>query len=220
MSAPFAPTVKSPSGGSGGFFSTLLIKIEPTITWVKGVLSRPIPLIGRLPFPQQLKILGGMLALFLLVVVIATIMSARQTRHSAAYLEIAGRMQMHGQRLTKASQQSVLGIEASFAQLLDSRDRFNNLVTNLLEGGEYRGIEFSAVGGTPATLLEGYVKEWRTGEKDANLILNSKAALIEVGRAVDAINTTNTQLLDLIEQLTARMDQVGGLKTKLPPPRK
>jgi len=210
-----APTAKSQSGGAGNFFSALLIKIEPAIAWIKLTLSRPTPLIGRLPFPRQLKILGGMLALFLLVVLIATILSVRQTRHSAVYLEIAGRMQMHGQRLTKASQQSVLGIEASFAQLLDSRDRFNGFVINLIEGGEYRDISFPAVGGAPATLLEGYIKEWRTGEKDANLILNSKTALIEVGRAVDAINTTNTQLLDLIEQLTARMDQVGGLTNEI-----
>jgi len=101
--------------------SSFLSKLQPVFGVggkddVAGDTVRPTPAIGSLLVGKRLRLLGGLFALFLLIILIATTISTRQARHSAAYLEIVGRMQMHGQRLAKASQQTAQGNLSSFVQ--------------------------------------------------------------------------------------------------------
>lgn len=177
--------------------------------------ARPIPAIGSLPVAKQLRVLGGLFALFLLIVLIATTISTRQSRDSAAYLEIVGRMQMHDQRLAKASQQAVLGNLSSFVQLQDSRDRIKSYVKTLTQGGKYHGGDISPISDGPAMFLEEYVKKWHIEEKNISLILDSKTSLISLRSAIDIINTTNKQMLELIGQLIVRMERVEGLSDEI-----
>lgn len=177
--------------------------------------ARPIPAIGSLPVAKQLRVLGGLFALFLLIVLIATTISTRQSRDSAAYLEIVGRMQMHDQRLAKASQQAVLGNLSSFVQLQDSRDRIKSYVKTLTQGGKYHGGDIPPISDGPAMFLEEYVKKWHIEEKNISLILDSKTSLISLGSAIDVINTTNKQMLELIGQLIVRMERVEGLSDEI-----
>ena len=176
---------------------------------------RPISIIGSLPVVKQLRVLGGFFALFLLIVLIATTIRTRQARDSAAYIEIVGRMQMHDQRLAKAAQQAVLGNLSSLVQLQDSRDQIKSYVKTLTQGGEYHGSNIPPISDAPAVFLEEYVKKWHIEEKNISLILDNKTSLISLGSAIDVINITNKQMLELIGQLIVRMERIEGLSDEI-----
>ena len=146
---------------------------------------------------------------------VVTTISIRQAGHSAAYLEIVGRMQMHSQRLAKASQQAVLGNIPSFVQLQDSRDQIKNYVKTMTQGGKYRGKNIPPLNDGPKVTLKEYVQKWHIEEKNISLILDNKSSLISLGNSVEIINSTNQQIFKLIEQLIARLNQFEGLSNEI-----
>ena len=72
-------------------------------------LGRPLPLIGHLPQPQQMKILGGLLALIVLLGLLIGVWLLRTTTVGASYIAAAAQMQTLSQRIAKAAQQVLLG---------------------------------------------------------------------------------------------------------------
>ena len=198
-----------------------LLKLQP----VFGVVSKDnlAGSTGRQPAPaassslvgKRLRILGGLFALFLLIVLVVTAISMRQARHSAAYLEIVGRMQMHSQRLAKASQQAVLGNISSFVQLQDSRDQIKNHVKTLTQGGKYRGNNIPPISDGSKMALKEYVQKWYIEEKNISLILDKKSSLISLGNSVEVVNSTNKQVFKLFEQLIDRLNQFEGLSNEI-----
>ena len=174
-----------------------------------------VPAAGSLLVGKRLRILGVLFALFLLIALIATTLSTRQARHAAAYLEIVGHIQMHDQRLAKASQQAAQGNLLSFVQLQDSRDRINSFVKILTQGGKYRGSNLPPISDEPEVFLEKYVKEWYIEEQHISLILDNKASLKSLGNAVNVINVTNNQIFELIEKLIAGMERFESLSNEI-----
>ena len=200
--------------------SGFLLKLQPVFGVVSkenlaGSTVQPTPAAGSLLVSKRLRILGALFALFLLVVLVITTISMRQAKHSAAYLEIVGRMQMHNQRLAKASQQAVLGNISSFVQLQDSRDQIKNHVKTMTQGGKYRGNNIPPVSDGPRVVLKEYVQKWHIEEKNISLILDNKSSLISLGNAVEIVNSTNKQIIILIGQLIDRLNQFEGLSNEI-----
>ncbi|MEE8328106.1 MAG: type IV pili methyl-accepting chemotaxis transducer N-terminal domain-containing protein, partial [Nitrosomonadaceae bacterium] len=197
-----------------------LLKLQPVFGVVSkdnlaGSTGQSAPAASSLLVGKRLRILGGLFALFLLIVLVVTAISMRQARHSAAYLEIVGRMQMHSQRLAKASQQAVLGNTSSFVQLQDSRDQIKNHVKTMTQGGKYRGNNIPPINDGPKVTLKEYVQKWHIEEKNISLILDNKSSLISLGNAVEVINSANKQIFKLIEQLIERLNQFEGLSNEI-----
>lgn len=197
-----------------------LLKFQPILGVISenelaGNTGRTASTTSSLPVYRRLRILGGLFALFLLIVLIVTSISMQQARYSAAYSEIVGRMQMHGQRLAKASQQAVLGNMPSFVQLQDSRDQIKNHVKILTQGGKYRDRNIPPINDGPKMILKEYVKKWHIEEKNISLILDNKSSLISLGNAVKGIYSTNKQIFKLIEQLINRLNQFDGLSNEI-----
>ena len=164
---------------------------------------------------KRLKILGGLFALFLLIVLFVSAISMRQAKYNAAYLEIVGRMQMHSQRLAKASQQAIQGDISSFVELQDSRDQINNHVKTLTQGGKYRGNKIPPIIDRSKETLNEYIQKWHIEEKNISLILDNKSSLISLGNAIEVIESTNKQIYKLTEQLVERLDQFEGLSNEI-----
>jgi len=197
-----------------------LLKLQPVFGVVSkdnlaGSTGQSAPAASSLLVGKRLRILGGLFALFLLIVLVVTAISMRQARHGAAYLEIVGRMQMHSQRLAKASQQAVLGNISSFVQLQDSRDQIKNYVRTMTQGGKYRGNNIPPISDGPKVTLKEYVQKWHIEEKNISLILDNKSSLISLGNAVEVINSANKQIFKLIEQLIERLNQFEGLSNEI-----
>lgn len=161
-------------------------------------------------------IFGGLFTLFLLIVLVAMTISIQQTKQNAAYQEISSRIQIHNQRLTNASQQTMSGNEAAFTQLQQSREKLNSFMALLVQGGTYRNTHISPISdGPPASHLVNYRNYWLTEDKKVVQILKSKDTLVNLGNVVKKINTTNNQLLRLIDQLSGRLEQIGGLPNEI-----
>ncbi|MGV7235332.1 MAG: methyl-accepting chemotaxis protein [Nitrosomonadaceae bacterium] len=197
-----------------------LLKLQPVFGVVSkdnlaGSTVQSAPAVSSSLVGKRLRILGGLFALFLLIVLVVTAISMRQARHSAAYLEIVGHMQMHSQRLAKASQQAVLGNISSFVQLQDSRDQIKNHVKTMTQGGKYRGNNIPSINDEPKVTLKEYVQKWHIEEKYISLILDNKSSLISLGNAVEIINSTDKQIFKLIEQLITRLNQFEGLSNEI-----
>ena len=197
-----------------------LLKLQPVFGVVSkdnlaGSTGQSAPAASSLLVGKRLRILGGLFALFLLIVLVVTAISMRQARHGAAYLEIVGRMQMHSQRLAKASQHAVLGNISSFVQLQNSRDQIKNYVKTMTQGGKYRGNNIPPINNGPKVTLKEYVQKWHIEEKNISLILDNKSSLISLGNAVEEINSANKQIFKLIEQLITRLNQFEGLSNEI-----
>ena len=161
-------------------------------------------------------IFGSLFTLFLLIVLIAMTMSIQQTKQNAAYQEISSRIQIHSQRLTKASQQTMSGNEAAFAQLQQSREKLNSYMTLLIQGGAYRKTHISPISdGPPVSHLDSYRNNWMNEDKKVVQILKSKNMLISSVNVVKRINSASNQLLKLTDQLAVRMEHIGGLSNEI-----
>ena len=92
-------------------------------------------------------------------------MSIQQTKHNTAYQQIVSNIQIHGQRLTKLSQQTISGKERAFEQLQHSRDELDNYITLLSQGGAYQNMHLSPLNGQSASHLSRYSKSWQVKDK-------------------------------------------------------
>jgi twitching motility protein PilJ len=164
---------------------------------------------GHKPASKKLWILGGIFILFLILVLIALVISTQQTRQNTAQLEIVARLQMHDQRLSKATQQALLGHESAFAQLKDSQNQHNHFISLLSQGGSYRNGQISPVTDPAARPhLESYISNWQQEEKKINLIVNNQESLVYLSRVINEINAANKQLSQSMEQLTDHLRKI------------
>lgn len=159
---------------------------------------------------------GGLFILSLVIVLVTMTISIQQTKQNAAHREISNRIQIHSQRLAKASQQTMAGNEVAFEQLAQSQEKLNHYMTILFQGGVYQNTHLSPISeGPPATHLEIYRNNWLAESKKVDQILKNKETLIKLGNIVKKINGANNQLLRLIDRLTTRMEQIGGLPNEI-----
>lgn len=161
-------------------------------------------------------IFGGLFIFFLLIVLATMTISIQQVKQNAVYQEISSRIQIHSQRLTKASQQAMSGNEAAFAQLQQSRDKIHHYMSLLVQGGTFRNTHISPISDSAsASHLNNYRNYWLTENKKVEQIIKSKETLVSLGSAVKKINAANNQLLKLIDNLSLRLEQIGRLPNEI-----
>lgn len=158
----------------------------------------------------------GLFTFFLLIVLAAMTISNQQIKQDAVYQEISNRIQIHSQRLTTASQQTMSGNEAAFTQIQQSREKLNYYLTLLAQGGTYRNTHISPISDGPsASHLDIYRNYWQAEDKKVVQIIKSKDTLVNLGNVVKKINAANNQLLKLIDELSLRLEQIGGLPNEI-----
>jgi len=177
---------------------------------LKRVGDRPLPLIGRLPFVRQVKVLSFAMAGFLLLAGAAAFVNNRLSTHDTLYVEVTGQMRTLTQRLAKAALQAAQTNAAAFGQLQQSRDSFNANLDLLIRGGERAGTSLPASPDAVQPLLAQLAKQWEASRRHAENILAEKDVLVATGKAFDQINAGNDALLDQSEQLVALMSQAGS----------
>jgi twitching motility protein PilJ len=158
-----------------------------------------VPLVGKLPVGQQYSALGIVLILligFLGIVIVVDLNRANQLTSGVA---ITGDTLMHSQRVAKAVPNAVLGNQAGFKQLQDSRDQIALNLQSLSGEGERQ----VATPGAVLPVLDKVKEEWTRTEKNASVVLEQQKNLTQLGTSIRAINANNPQLLELAEQVAA-----------------
>ena len=162
-----------------------------------------LPVIGHLSFTRQMQILGGALALLVIVIAVMVAIDARVGTQGTAYVAAAGDMRMLSQRIAKEAQQGLQGSGPAFARLQRSREEFAALADALSNGGSVAGIAVDPSGDLPRPALKSVTDIWAKMEKDVNTVLGQQKNLVALGTSVKSINATNPALLDLAEQVQA-----------------
>lgn len=163
--------------------------------------------------PKQLQILGGALAVFILLLTGLVWKDSSDATNTTVYVATAGEMRMLSQRLAKAANLSMQGDPFAFKQLRDSRDKFSDSLEKLTNGGELVGLSVPSSPSSVRGPLEDVTKAWKSTEKNASQLLSLEKKLVLFGVRSFAISENSDQLLDLSEQL-ASLRMAGGANSR------
>ncbi len=150
------------------------------------------------------------LVLLLLVDGAVVLYDTRQATHGTMYIATVGKIRMLSQRLAKAAQQASQGNLEAFKQLRDSRDEFVAQMTLLLNGGQVADETLPATSSSVRPVLEALNALWKKNERNAGLVIAEQSNLVNLGRAVRAINERNPALQELADEISALSVQTGG----------
>jgi twitching motility protein PilJ len=137
-------------------------------------------------------------------------LDARQATFGTLYIATVGKIRMLSQRLAKAAQQASQGNLEAFKQLRDSRDEFAAQMKLLLAGGQVAGEALPPTSGEARPVLEALDAKWKRNERNAVLVIAEQGNLLNLGRAVRAINVSNPALQELADEIAALSVQTGG----------
>ena len=169
-----------------------------------------LPLIGKLPLENQLRILLIALGASIVSGAFFAYTNSAYSTMTSTQTQIAGDALMHSQRLGKATPNAVQGNAEAFKQLADSRTEFNRDLAVLSSGGDYQGHEIEAPEGGMTKLLTEVQKIWANSDKAADTIVKLSKELSGFGATLQKLNTLSPTLLDLTEQISALKAQNGA----------
>ncbi len=159
---------------------------------------------------QQMKTLGGIFVLLLLLIAILVFRDNRESAYNTAYVAAAGEMRMLSQRLAKASSLALQGNAVAFAQLRDSRETFSKLLTQLADGGEVGAVSIPPSPDSVRPQIEALTSLWMTNDKNAETVIGQEKNLVELGKNVATIDNNNAAMLELTEQVATLKLQSGA----------
>jgi twitching motility protein PilJ len=159
---------------------------------------------------RKLKVLIATLLMLVLALAALVTYDLRQATFGTLYIATVGKIRMLSQRLAKAAQQASQGNVEAFKQLRESRDAFAAQMSLLLNGGEVAGTTLPATSAETRPVLEALDSQWKKNERNAALVIAEQANLINLDRAVRAINERNPALQELADEVAALSVQTGG----------
>ncbi|WP_051937897.1 methyl-accepting chemotaxis protein [Ferriphaselus sp. R-1] len=167
-----------------------------------------VPLIGHLPAARQLRLLGSALLWVLALTLLMVYLDNRAATHGARYIEGSGKLLMLSQRLANQAELALSGNVDGFDGLTVARDQFAATLDLLDKGGE--GLP--ATSGAARAPLDALLVTGKKTLVDAQALLDGRAGLVTVGRAVSQLDEESPAMRDAVEQLVSRAD--GGNKDR------
>ena len=156
-------------------------------------------------------VLGGLVMFFFALLLLTAVIGAQQARRGAIYPQLSAQLQIHHERVTNAAQPALLGDAAAFAQLQDSRNQLDHVLTLLLQGGAYRDMPVAAADEGSLPSVYAYAKHWQLEDNKIGLILNQQESLVRLNSSIRAIQIAHSQLARRIEELAAHLANAGNL---------
>ncbi|MDP5008328.1 MAG: methyl-accepting chemotaxis protein [Glaciimonas sp.] len=172
--------------------------------------ENPLPLIGKLPPHQQVRILLMTLGVALAATVFFLWLNTKSITMNSNQTQIAGAALMHSQRIGKATPNAIQGNPEAFKQLADSRKEFNQDIGVLLKGGMFKGNEIDAPSAALLPEAKDAQKIWSNTDKAAETILSLQKELTGFGKTLQKLNDLSPTLLDLSEQISTLKIQSGA----------
>lgn len=165
---------------------------------------------GKFGAARRLPILIAALLALLAVDAVIVRFEERHGTFGTIYIATAGKIRMLSQRLAKAAQQASQGNLEAFKQLRDSRDEFAAQMKLLLAGGPAAGEDLPPTSAQVRPVLDALDAQWKKNERNAQLVIAEEKNLVNLGRAVRAINQRNPVLQELADEVAALSVQTGG----------
>ena len=171
---------------------------------------KPIPTIGaRNQFSERQQ---GVLVVALLLVIVAMAITFgyvnMRAKNDKQYIRIAGEQRMLALQLVRHASEATRARVPAFQALEQARDRFDRNLRILTRGDPDTGLSPS-----PAQIddeLAAVQAQWQQFQGDVNTILKSESVIRMLSEFVKAINDVMPDLLELSNQATERIIQVGA----------
>lgn len=155
-------------------------------------VEKPLPLIGHLPFTEQLQMLGGGVALSFLIGFMAVGIDYTDTLNGARYLELSSDLGMLTQRLAKDTAASFSGDSAAYDGIDKTREDFSAILTKL-DKGENESLP--ATEGAPRETLNKLIAQWKQTEASLDEMVKGRPVLVTLNHGTevhaDIMNLSN-----------------------------
>ena len=189
-------------------------ELNQNATFIGDVLEKSgdinLPLIGKLPLQEQIRVLVAVLAGSLIAGGIFVYINSATSILTSTQTQIAGDALMHSQRIGKAAPNAIQGNLEAFKQLEESRREFNTDLHVLRQGGTYQGRDIKSPDARMTAILNDTQKVWDSTDKAAATILKLKKELAGFGATLQKLNTLSPGLLELTEQISTLKAQGGA----------
>jgi twitching motility protein PilJ len=172
---------------------------------LQGWMRRPLPLIGRRPVPQQVQMLGILMAVFVVATAVMIYLDASISSHANGQIARASDMLMQSQRLARVAPASLQGSNEAFKDLIEGRDQIDQDLMALTsgEGGASAGQDVQP-------LLTQLQDKWRPAQAAASLMIAQRKLLSSFGELVVRINESTPRMQELAEGVLSAQVQRGG----------
>ncbi|MGZ8290465.1 MAG: methyl-accepting chemotaxis protein [Telluria sp.] len=178
-------------------------------------VDNPLPFIGHLSLPRQLRILLMVFGAGILLTIFALWRNAASNEVASAQTQIASDALMHSQRIGKAAPNAVQGNAASFAQLQESRAMLTRDLNLLSRGGQFAGQTIPAAPGSMNKSLAAVRAKWVSSDNAAGTILKMKPELTGFEKTFKQLDQLSPMLLSLSDELLTAKMQSGGSAREL-----
>ncbi|MDD2699677.1 MAG: methyl-accepting chemotaxis protein [Sideroxydans sp.] len=138
-----------------------------------------IPWFSDQSFDRQLRILGFLLLVFLVIAAVFTYLDTRTSSENSRYVAQASKLQLLALQLAKhAEVASISGENDAFDALLNARSQFTATLNSLDQGNE----ELPATTGMPRDSLDMLLQKWQRLEKLLNQVEDGRPLLVTLER--------------------------------------
>ncbi len=170
--------------------------VKSTLGQAEHIKTIHIPWFSNQSFDNQLRILGGLLLIFLLVAAVFTYLDTRASGSGARYVALASKLQLLSQRLAKnAEVASISGDSAAFDELNDSRAQFSAILKALDSGED----NLAPTAGVARTQLDNLLTKWPRLTGFLDQLEQGRPVLVTLERGA----TVQRGMLKRAEQLTS-----------------
>jgi twitching motility protein PilJ len=171
---------------------------------------RKLPIIGQGTMHQQERALGTVFVLSLLVAVGAMLLDFQQARDSSSLTAAASQVRTLSQQIAKTVPLALQGSASSFQELHTAHDRFVALLDALQHGGQVETLTVPETPDAARPALEAVIEAWDKSSKDADEVLAQEANLTGLRKSVDGLNSKNSVLQSLAEDVVAAKLKAGS----------
>ncbi|MES2318549.1 MAG: methyl-accepting chemotaxis protein [Pseudomonadota bacterium] len=164
-----------------------------------------LPFIGHLSLGRQQRILMGVFAGGIVVIVAALAMNTANSVKSSNQTQIASDALMHSQRIGKAAPNAIQGNEEAFAQLEESRALLNKDLA----------LMTAAAPSSMTKKLNLAKTKWISTDNSAGTIMKMKPELIGFKATLKQLDALSPELLSMTEELLGQKVQKGATPREL-----
>ncbi len=193
------PALSGKSGSGNPAFSTVLDLPAGSAAGKQGGL----PLLGGKTTAQQLHVLGIVFGVSLLIAAVAGLLEIKQERDGDALIAATTQARTLSQQIAKSTPLALQGSGAAFKELREARDSFSAYVTALVDGGEVQGQSVPRTPDAHRAQLDATVSVWDKSAQNATDLLAQEGNLTALGKAVALLNSRNSALQELADDLLA-----------------
>lgn len=204
---------KDPSSSTSVAPATVVDK-----TIVPGIDRKPegghggVLFLSHFPIAKQLKVLGVVVAVMLILIVGLVFRDNRENGFTQAYMNNAHQMRLLSQVLARVGVQAGQGRRAAFRELKLAREQFTQLLSVLAVGGEQEGVSLPPVPDYVRGQIDVLSVQWRKNDEDAKALLDQEASLVALANAVNEINKKNEDTSRLLDQFVGQRAASGSAR--------